>query len=211
MRKKVSTKSKKLKAPYIPVNTIHEKADEFRKKYTDGTIPIDIERIVEFSLGLSIQPIPGLYEIDEIECFILTDFKTIVVDEDRYTKESYQPRFRFSLAHEVGHYVLHQALYKQLEFTSEEEYMQVINDIPPIEYHWIEWQADEFAGRLLVPPDILRQEFELAKEIAMKEGLSKDALKSSEAADYLAVKICRKFHVSRQVINIRLEREKILP
>jgi hypothetical protein len=56
----------------------------------------------------------------------------------------------------------------------------------------VEWQAYEFAGRLLVPPEPLREAFQAAIQSAQAAGYS-DWLAADEAAlDYIATRIAPK-------------------
>jgi hypothetical protein len=74
------------------------------------------------------------------------------------------------------------------------------NPIREIEYGWVEWQACEFAGRLLVPPAASREAFQAALQSAQAAGYS-DWLADDEAAlDYTATRIAPKFGVSVGVI-----------
>jgi Zn-dependent peptidase ImmA (M78 family) len=78
-------------------------------------------------------------------------------------------------------------------------------------YGWVEWQACEFAGRLLVPPDPLRESFQTAVQTAEAAGYA-DWLAADEAAlDYIATRIAPKFGVSAEVIGKRLRVEKLWP
>ena len=71
--------------------------------------------------------------------------------------------------------------------------------------------AYEFAGRLLVPPDALREAFQTAVQTAQAAGYS-DWLAADEAAlDYIATRIAPKFGVSVEVIAKRLRVEKLWP
>ena len=75
----------------------------------------------------------------------------------------------------------------------------------------MEWQAYEFAGRLLVPPEPLRKQFEWAVQTAKDAGYS-DWLAADEAAlDYIATRIAPTFDVSAEVIARRLRTEKLWP
>jgi hypothetical protein len=70
--------------------------------------------------------------------------------------------------------------------------------IREVEYGWVEWQAYEFAGRLLVPPDALRIAFQAAIHSAQAAGYS-DWLAADEAAlDYIATRIAPKFGSRRK-------------
>ncbi len=75
----------------------------------------------------------------------------------------------------------------------------------------MEWQAYEFAGRLLVPPDALREAFQAAIQSAQAAGYS-DWLAADEAAlDYIATRIATKFGVSAELIAKRLRVDKLWP
>ena len=66
--------------------------------------------------------------------------------------------------------------------------------------------AYEFAGRLLVPPEPLRETFQAAIQSAQAAGYS-DWLAADEAAlDYIATRIAPKFGVSAEAIAKRLRR-----
>jgi len=83
--------------------------------------------------------------------------------------------------------------------------------IPEVEYGWVEWQAYEFAGRLLVPAEPLREAFHTAIKSAQAAGYA-DWLAADEAAlDYISTRIASKFGVSSEVIAKRLRVEKLWP
>lgn len=70
-------------------------------------------------------------------------------------------RFSFTLAHEIGHLVLHRKLiFKQegYENISDTEHdLLTGNHILKTERDWIEWQANSFAASFLMPKDSIRQ------------------------------------------------------
>ena len=103
------------KAPYIDQQEIWRQADAFRSRlWPSNEIPIGVLEIVEFELDLEVRPISKLKEDNDIDALLLGDWKTIVVDQAQYMDERYANRLRFSLAHELGHYVLHQAVFQQI-------------------------------------------------------------------------------------------------
>ena len=108
--------------------------------------------IVEFELELDIRPISKLREDVDVDALLLGDFKTLVVDQEHYMNERYANRLRFSIAHELGHYVLHRAVFQHIPRNSGEEWIRFMRDIPEREYSFLEYHAYEFAGRFLVPP-----------------------------------------------------------
>ena len=72
-----------------------------------------------------------------------------------------RPRDRFTLCHELGHYILHQP-----EFMS-----YARGDIP--RYRQPEWQANTFAGELMAPYDLVKDMS--IEEIMKKCGMSRQA------------------------------------
>ncbi len=120
--------------------------------YPDYTIPVDIEEIVE-ALGLEIVPEPGLKKDYGIDAGITSDFEAILVDAQSYNSEAYLNRVRFSLAHELGHFVLHRDFYQKNTRHSKDSFEDFLFSLSDYQYRIIEHQANVFAGRLLVPDD----------------------------------------------------------
>ena len=90
------------KAPFIPKDELVRQAEAFLAGYhASRKLPVPIEEIVEFGLGLDIVPVPGLQSSFDVVAYITRDCKEIRVDQ--YVLESRENRYRFSLAHEVGH------------------------------------------------------------------------------------------------------------
>lgn len=120
-------------------------------------------------------------------------------------------RLRFSVAHEIGHLILHRDIYGGRKHASAREWFDYIAALPDVEYGWVEWQAYEFAGRLLVPPDALRQAFQSAIKSAQAAGYTDWQAADEAALDYIATRIAPKFGVSAEVIAKRLRVEKLWP
>lgn len=134
-----------IKAPVLSYEQIRRAADAFLSKHHPSRkLPIPIEEIVELLLAIHIVPLPGLQETFEIEAFTTSDRREIYVDDFVY-KSRYR-RYRFSLAHEVGHITLHKELYDASQFQSVREWKHFITEFPADEYTWFEYQAYSFAG-----------------------------------------------------------------
>ena len=159
------------KAPYIPQTQVWKVADEFRSKFWKGELPVDVMAFVEFDLNLDIVPMSGLRQDADIDALLLDDWQTIIVDQGYYLDDRYQNRIRFSVAHELGHFVMHKEAFDQIPRASAEEWLAFVRDMPEREYSFLESHAYEFAGRLLVPPNQLKQELEAAIEQAETNGL----------------------------------------
>ena len=199
----------KIKAPFYSAETIYKKADEFRAEQANwGNVPVDIERIIEIGLGIKIQPRTNLRKIAGTDALLLGgQHGIIVVDDEEYNDPRYWPRLRFSLAHELGHFILHRNnsnLYGDIEFDTVDEWVAFLQKVPIDTHFYLEHHANQFAGRLLVPRAELVEELEKAK---LLKGLGSVMPVPDEHIELLCMNIGRKFHVSAQCIQIRISRE----
>jgi Zn-dependent peptidase ImmA (M78 family) len=148
---------------------IREIADQFRREHIfNYLIPVDIERVIEVTMGISIIPIKSLQHDCDMEGFISRNFKFIYVDEDLYLDDRYYKRVRFTIAHEIGHFVLHRSSIDMLRFSSDDEWKQFRINLQDESLGWFESQASEFAGRLLVPFDQLVNVFKKQERKLLK-------------------------------------------
>jgi len=163
-------------------------------------VPVPIEWIIEQRFGMDIVPMPGLKRAFEIDAYITSDLAEIRVDLDVYS--SFETRYRFSLAHELAHKLLHAEVFSQLRFEGLEEWKKAREGISEREYRFIEWHANAFAGLVLVPPDALAKQFEAAKRRLTQIGLSIEEA-TPAAWDTLQSWVGDAFNVSGAVIDRR--------
>ena len=81
------------------------------------------------------------------------------------------------------------------------------------QYSWIEQHAYEFAGRLLVPPNILHEEFNKQIAVGKEKGFQEWDNSGEDALEYLAhaISVVSSFGVSEQVVVKRLKIEGFWP
>lgn len=202
------------KAPYIPKLQVQAKADRFRDQYwPQGTLPTDIHQIIEFDLHMEIRAISNLRQAADVDALLLADLTTLVVDRDMFLDDRMLSRMRYSLAHEIGHKILHPSLYSEIGHTSIEEWITSFRSIPDDQYSWVEQHAYEFAGRLLVPPNILVEEFKKQIALGKEKGFEEWDNSGENALEYLAhaISMDSSFGVSEQVIGKRLKIEGFWP
>src|SRR3990172_7989294 len=95
-----------LNVPHLSYDALRRRAHDFlQTHHPKGTIPIPIEEIIEFNFQVDIVPVPGLQDAFEVDGFISSDLKTITVDAFIYDRRP--GHYRFTLAHELAHAVLH--------------------------------------------------------------------------------------------------------
>lgn len=198
----------KLKIKPLSNQQIKEAADQVRIKFWNNKIPIDIENILEIGLNISIIPSPGLQDRGNIDSFISSDWKNVYVDNDRYMNDRHYRRIRFSLAHELGHFVLHKDIFESLKIDSIEDYYSFYNKCPQEQYNFLEAQANKFAGYLLIPPDLLKPYKDKYLASARKKLVGtalEGAVDDIDLTGVIAADIADIFNVSVQAMEIGLK------
>lgn len=159
-----------------------QKAKELLEKYKFTKPPIE-PSIISKKCGIKVldcnfdnNNISGYYDFEE---------KTIYVNRNEFIK-----RQQFTIAHELGHAILHQEWVNSSAYTClyRDQLVKPTNDIKEVE-------ANAFAGYLLAPSDMLKEYYnELRKT---PKFLHEDLLQQ----------ISEIFFVSIPVIRIRLKTE----
>lgn len=202
------------RCPWKDRQDIRRIADGVRSTYwPDRGLPVDAEYIIEFGVRLDIEPLKGLFSEFTIDAWLKLDFTGIIVDENFYLNEKFNNRLRFSFAHELGHFFVHRHLLEGLTFNSLQEWIEFILNIPEKDYGWFEWQANEFAGRLIVPLTELKVYVSTACEILRQDSTLLKHL--TEEPDLILSGIlpflCKPFGVSEKVIETRMHNEGLWP
>ncbi len=193
-----------LEIPYLKYEEIKSVANKFlNDHWPSGEIPIPIEEIVELSLRLRIAPFPELFREIKLNAFLTADRSTIFVDEIQYN--TYAEKYRFSIAHEVGHYVLHSEYYEHLPFSDIDTYKAWRLNADPEMVYRFEVQGNLFAELILMPsPQLVRVCEQVVKNHADHlKGVGKDVW------PYLAKDVAVEFEVSPLSASIRIEHEDI--
>ena len=194
-------------APYLKYEAIGKRADEFLKKYHPGLeLPVPIEKIVEFDLKLDIIPMPNLYKDHDIEGFITSDMTAIYVDNIQY--EMYEQKYGFTLAHEVGHYVLHANCFRDAKWGSVEEYIKMRMGVDPRQLDWFETQGHWFAEQVLLPREKFLQVAHCVvdKNRTLIKGIPAEP---KVIFEYLSNVIALPFNVSPGVVQCRISRRDV--
>jgi len=186
-------------------------AEDFRKRHwPSGAIPVDIELIVERS-GIEIIPAANLRRDVGVEACVSADLTAIHVDLGYCLDERMAFRVRFSVAHELGHCVLHRRLFEDFRKaapTSILEWARHVRD--RFEIGILEREANEFAGCLLVPQPELRAAYDhhypIVCEAFRVRGMALESVPSETIRSYMAGPIQKTFEVSTAVIEIRLRK-----
>lgn len=180
--------------PRIGRLEIEGKVDEVLGECWNGSYPMDVEAICDY-LGIAIVPVMELWTKYGVDAFIAADFRTIYADESEFRHCS--SRYRFSIAHEIGHFVLHREYFSsRVESLNEWIGASLSNSC-----NYVEYQANFFAGCLLAPEDelvrVLNSEYDgsFARNYYMVGG---------EKYTRALTVVRQVFHVSEQVVKRRI-------
>ena len=106
-------------APRLSKIQIQRRVDEIRERYpATRELPVNVEDLIDLDLDLDLQSCANLLSRSGTDALILADWKTVLVDLAEFSDPNMTNRLRFSLAHELGHYFLHQDVYRDLSFST---------------------------------------------------------------------------------------------
>ena len=134
---------------------IEEAADHLLDQYRDFagsfSLPVPVESIAEHFLGYDLEITDeGLFADPSFLGGISFEISTIFVNA---SIEGHEGRYTFTIAHEIGHHVLHRDLYDELVADRSQILCREEKQKPLIER-----QADRFAAALMMPRYILSDE-----------------------------------------------------
>lgn len=138
--------------------------------------------------------------------------KTLYLDVS--LKDEREPAFRFTAAHEIGHWILHRYNYKNWKLETGDSLQDDQSTLCRLEHRtdsdWLEFQANVFAASLIMP----REMFVVAlKQIQQKIGINKNVGRvylsnaPSSHRDYEKTvnEISQVFHVSKKSVCVRMK------
>lgn len=177
-------------------------ADGFLDKYWPSrSVPIPIEHLVDVEIGLDIIPVEHLRSEHDVEGFLSVDRRSIYVDYSLYSNPKLAARYRFTIAHEVGHWLLHEPLYEAASFGDFADWKEYLDGLSSEKQFFYENQAYCFAGLVLVPREHLSGaiEVEVARAEELSTGFKFDSKQLSHC-EYLSGRVARIFEVSEAVV-----------
>ena len=166
---------------------------------TQGIIPIPIEEIADFKLGLNIVPVSDMKRRTGIDGCISKDLSAIYVDSWQYLNHEF--RSRFTIAHELGHFWMHGDYIKGLDLKNVDNWKAIVMKSKNT-WNSMEYQAYMFAGFVLIPTLTLEQEI---GELAPGYELSSSIDELQELEFNLTREVAKKFQVSDAVVQKRLD------
>lgn len=203
---------------YLSVDSVSQLSENYLdSKGLRDAIPLDIYLLVE-QCGFHVVPTPGISRELDVRAFTTSDWNEIWIDYSIYWEQDGVARF--TLAHELGHLVLHKEIiegindeYPVSDLDSAYDRVLALNDLSA--YSRLEKQSDLFAGMLLVPRRHLLSAFKDALEDVkpMLQEVKEHGISRSDymgaVVDKLATTIAPKFSVDHQVVNSRIFEDRL--
>lgn len=211
--------------PFLREKDIEAAAQLLLEEYAQSrawtiAAPVPVEDIIELHLKLAfgIEDLQALLHLDNVLGAIWFKEQQIRVDVrlDPTTNPRMLGRYRFTLGHEAGHWRLHRPYYQEdpnqgklFDGRGQPAFICRSSEKPPAE-----WQADFFAGCLLMPREVMRSAWS-----AWRGGLDPVAVQQlpavtahadlkrnqSAAMDRFCRPLAERFEVSAEAMRIRLE------
>ena len=159
---------------------LRAKADDFLDTWSpDTNCPVDVEHIADVQLGIDIVPVEGLQDDLEIDGLFSRAANTI--------------------AHELGHWYLHEEIHKATSFSSVDEWKEFYSAITERNRFFYEYQAYSFGGLILVQEEPLEARIDEAVRHGRSVGMD-ISLKDESHCEYVAERVGQYFDVSKDVV-----------
>ncbi|MFO0388379.1 MAG: ImmA/IrrE family metallo-endopeptidase [Alphaproteobacteria bacterium] len=185
-----------MRVSYVSAREIKTQADTLRSQYQDDYVT-DIEGIATRKLNLSIHffELQNLYGRGTLG-MVLPDEKLILCEKflepHGKNKDNLERILRFTIAHEIGHYVLHR------RYMGDCESPVFHKNLPDKERQNLEIQANMFAAELLMPEDCFRKAYHYF-------------ISNFECHDQAEIKtyLSNLFHISKDAVKNRMNKLKL--
>jgi len=191
--------------PEYPAWEIERKAAGVLQEAYPGGLPrayIDIEWVIEASVGLEIRPVPGLRErwlLEGMLCCLEGAGYCIIVDERLLDQAA--PRYRFTLGEELGHYVLHASCLPRVKTLPEglKQYRQIQN------WRRADRNARRFAAAVLMPMASLTRSIERVYRACVRTAGFEDP---ERIRSFLVDYVVAEYEVSREAADYRFRENR---
>jgi hypothetical protein len=206
---------------FIPEYEIEAAAQDvlatYQKKHGLITERVPIDNIVERHLGIHLESFDDTHLPEGFQNLVLgyIDLRnqSIGIHESLFPEISGNDgRYHFTLAHEVGHFILH----RDEIFAEEGHFGCFEQEDAPRDLSPMEWQADCFAGHLLMPEMMVRRYWKARtksenpltpEQIARRFNMKTREKCCQDVLVWLYIRrIADRMGVSAQALSIRLKR-----
>lgn len=182
------------------VAEIERRAAELLRRHcgTPVPIPVDVDLLLEREPGVTLDYRPGLRQVHGVVGAVARERGTgrLIVLIDAQVADHNPNLYRFTVAEELGHVILHRPLIEKVRTLREAKALHASE-----EYRRMDRNAKRFAAAVLMPPaEVLRDAAEVYPQLVAAAGFG-----NVEAVQgYLVDRLARRYRVSTQAMRIRL-------
>lgn len=164
------------------------RAEELIKKYNIQTLPVPVEDIAR-KLGAKVIMRPDFD--DDLDGMIVKEGGVVVIGVN---DGQHNNRKRFTIAHEIGHLVLHGEIIEKVHVDKSFNYRFNRDGRSRIGQDRIEIEANRFAAELLMPEKFLKKEKEISSGcMDFENGLTSLAEKYGVSVQAMAIRLSNFF------------------
>ncbi|MBI4668804.1 MAG: ImmA/IrrE family metallo-endopeptidase [Elusimicrobia bacterium] len=166
---------------------------------------IDIERLIEKGYEIKIDTVPLKAEKGVQGCPAIGGGK-IFIDIGLADNDSRERYYRFTLAEELSHIILHKDIYRNVRTV--DDYLKIYDQIPDDAFYKLDKNAKELAGIILMPEKkFAKRMIEVRNALYVAQGIKEPGI---EQKSFLTHQIERQlmndFNVSETPCKIRMDR-----
>lgn len=190
-----------MRIPFVNNDDLDATANRFLlKHHPGGTFPVPIEEILDVQMHIDIIPVENLRNRFDIDAYTSCDLTSIYIDARDYYGQT--NRFRFSLAHEAAHIILHRDFIATKQCATVGDWKSAVAALSDDQYIRLEHQANVVAGGIMAPRKLLIARYRLHEAQLRK---AYPALHSWELRGQIEANLSRDFRISTEAIHRRCE------
>jgi len=152
---------------------------------TEPPVPVDL---IAKARGIQIRH--QHYQGQDLSGFLYREADRAIIGVNYYHDRTRQ---RFTIAHELGHYLLHKASFKEIHIDKPTPRLNLQSQVPAKGTDLEEMEANFFAAELLVPETFIRKDLAQIRTLDIED---EESIK----------KLARRYGVSPQTLLFRLAR-----
>ena len=195
-----------MKVSYYSFSDYKQIAHQFLAKHgflSKATLPMDIEALID-KAGITILPVSSMYKDFGVKGAVLKKKEgfDIAIDEQHYEEQEYY--FRFTLAEELSHILLHPRLVAGI--LSLEDVQSFHQSFTDEEYKKIEQQARTLASQLLLPSQIFDDFVLNWVDKNIDHVRSASIYSKADLSEYIADGLYKPLSLSKDVVRFSITR-----
>lgn len=192
-----------LSVPYMKKELILEAAEAVAARcHPELTAPIPVELIIERDFDIAIVVADDLRATIGCQAYTSWSARQIVVDRRMLSSEP--GWYHFSLAHELGHVVLHPQAFRQSDHRTRAEYKAFMSSLPEADRERMEKQAQLFAGGFLAPEQTIIAVADECVNLAQRAGIELTTCTEVEWP-YIFKGIADRLQVNERTVAVRFD------